>query len=113
MYNSVLILTFLILKQVLRIKSIPTAMYMLHWRLVIMSLTGAILQIHLLKAVQVYRYIIRDSVEEKIEVLKELKSRRFDALFGEPGSTAVETAADMSATGSSRLSQKDFEFLLS
>ncbi len=65
------------------------------------------------KAVQVYRYIIRDSVEEKIEVLKELKSRRFDALFGEPGSTAVETAADMSATGSSRLSQKDFEFLLS
>ncbi|CAN5717430.1 hypothetical protein BH10BDE1_BH10BDE1_03910 [soil metagenome] len=65
------------------------------------------------KAVQVYRYIIRDSVEEKIEVLKELKSRRFDALFGEPGSTAVETAADMSASGTSRLSQKDFEFLLS
>lgn len=65
------------------------------------------------KSVQVYRYIIRDSVEEKIEVLKELKSRRFDALFGEPGSTAVETAADMSANGTSRLSQKDFEFLLS
>lgn len=65
------------------------------------------------KAVQVYRYIIRDSVEEKIEVLKELKSRRFDALFGEPGSTSVETAADMSANGTSRLSQKDFEFLLS
>lgn len=65
------------------------------------------------KSVQVYRYIIRDSVEEKIEVLKELKSRRFDALFGEPGSTSVETAADMQANGTSRLSQKDFEFLLS
>ena len=65
------------------------------------------------KAVQVYRYIIRDSVEEKIEVLKELKSRRFDALFGEPGSTSVETAADMSSNNSSRLTQKDFEFLLS
>lgn len=65
------------------------------------------------KSVQVYRYIIRDSVEEKIEVLKELKSRRFDALFGEPGSTSVETAADMQAQGTSRLSQKDFEFLLS
>lgn len=65
------------------------------------------------KSVQVYRYIIRDSVEEKIEVLKELKSRRFDALFGEPGSTSVETAADMSSNNSSRLSQKDFEFLLS
>lgn len=64
------------------------------------------------KAVQVYRYIIRDSVEEKIEVLKDLKSKRFDALFGEPGSTAVETDADMLQV-SSRLSQKDFEFLLS
>jgi SNF2 family DNA or RNA helicase len=64
------------------------------------------------KAVQVYRYIIRDSVEEKIEVLKDLKSKRFDALFGEPGTTAVETDADMLQV-SSRLSQKDFEFLLS
>ncbi|MDX9731768.1 MAG: C-terminal helicase domain-containing protein, partial [Bdellovibrionales bacterium] len=69
------------------------------------------------KSVQVYRYIIRDSVEEKIEVLKELKSRRFDALFGEPGPTSVETAADVAGDGdqsnSNRLSQKDFEFLLS
>lgn len=64
------------------------------------------------KSVQVYRYIIRDSVEEKIEVLKDLKSKRFDALFGEPGTTAVETDADMLQI-SSRLSQKDFEFLLS
>lgn len=65
------------------------------------------------KSVQVYRYIIQDSVEEKIEVLKELKSRRFDALFGEPGTTSVETAADVAEQGSSRLSQKDFEYLLS
>lgn len=65
------------------------------------------------RAVQVYRYIIQDSVEEKIEVLKELKSRRFDALFGEPGETSIETAADMTNQNSSRLSQKDFEYLLS
>lgn len=63
------------------------------------------------KAVQVYRYIIQDSVEEKIEVLKELKSRRFEALFG-PAGEAIETTADI-GQGSSRLSQKDFEFLLS
>lgn len=65
------------------------------------------------KSVQVYRYIIRDSVEEKIEVLKELKSRRFDALFGEPGDTSIETIADMDGKNASRLSQKDFEYLLS
>ncbi len=59
------------------------------------------------KAVQVYRYIIRDSVEEKIELLKEIKGQRFDALFGgaERESEAVSS--------NSHLTQKDFEFLLS
>lgn len=63
------------------------------------------------KSVQVYRYIIQDSVEEKIELLKELKNKRFDALFGD-GINELETPGDIDRT-TSRLSQKDFEFLLS
>jgi SNF2 family DNA or RNA helicase len=59
------------------------------------------------KAVQVYRYIIRESVEEKIELLKEIKGQRFDALFG-----GAERETEIS-TGASHLTQKDFEFLLS
>jgi SNF2 family DNA or RNA helicase len=59
------------------------------------------------KTVQVYRYIIKDSVEEKIELLKDIKSKRFDALF------AVSEADTELANGSSALTQKDFEFLLS
>lgn len=59
------------------------------------------------RPVQVYRYIIRDSVEEKIELLKEIKGQRFDALFG-----GVERESDAMASSSS-LTQKDFEFLLS
>lgn len=59
------------------------------------------------KAVQVYRYIIRDSVEEKIELLKEIKGQRFDALFG-----GVERESE-AVSSNSHLTQKDFEFLLS
>jgi hypothetical protein len=58
------------------------------------------------ETVQVYRYIIKESVEEKIEVLKEVKSKRFDALF------SVSEGESELEPGSSRLSQKDFEFLL-
>lgn len=65
------------------------------------------------KSVQVYRYIIRDSVEEKIEILKSVKSQRFDALLGTGAGQIAdsESPADLT-TPSSRLSQKDFEFLL-
>lgn len=59
------------------------------------------------KPVQVYRYLIRDSVEEKIESLKSIKSKRFDALLSVP-----ENEADIDQGGNS-LSQEDFEFLLS
>lgn len=57
--------------------------------------------------VQVYRYLIRESVEEKIEILKDIKSKRFDALFADN-----EGEAEIGKGGSS-LSQRDFEYLLS
>jgi superfamily II DNA or RNA helicase len=60
------------------------------------------------KTVQVFRYLIKDSVEEKIEILKDIKSKRFDALF-----TESEAAAELKPSGSSGLSQTDFEYLLS
>lgn len=59
------------------------------------------------KTVQVYRYLIKDSVEEKIEILKDIKAKRFDALF------AVSESESEFHSGSSALSQRDFEFLLS
>ncbi len=59
------------------------------------------------KSVQVYRYIIRESVEEKIELLKEIKGQRFAALF-----SSSENEAELSPTNS-HLTQSDFEYLLS
>ena len=61
------------------------------------------------KTVQVFRYLIKDSVEEKIEILKDIKSKRFDALF-----TSSESTSDFKpGAGGSGLSQSDFEYLLS
>ena len=57
--------------------------------------------------VQVYRYLMEESVEEKIEFLKEKKSSHFNALFQD-----METEKDIKKSSSS-LSQEDFEFLLS
>lgn len=57
--------------------------------------------------VQVVRYIIKESVEEKIEVLKDVKAKRFDALF-----SITEKDSDLGPAGST-LTQRDFEFLLS
>ncbi len=59
------------------------------------------------KPVQVYRYIMSESVEEKIEVLKSRKSSQFNALFSD-----VETAQEIAPGGTLSLSQKDFEYLL-
>jgi hypothetical protein len=57
----------------------------------------------------VYRYLIQDSVEEKIEILKGVKSQRFDALF-----SVDESESDLGGpTGTGSLSQQDFEYLLS
>lgn len=66
------------------------------------------------RKVQIYRYIMKDSVEEKIEVLKTRKNQRFQALFGSAGGDAdfynLETNTPHST--SSKLSREDFEFLV-
>ena len=59
------------------------------------------------KPVQVYRYIMSESVEEKIEILKGRKSAQFNALFSD-----VETAQELGEGGTFTLSMKDFEYLL-
>ena len=59
------------------------------------------------KPVQVYRYIMSESVEEKIEILKGRKSSQFNALFSD-----VETTQELGEGGAFTLSQKDFEYLL-
>ena len=59
------------------------------------------------KPVQVYRYIMSESVEEKIEILKSRKSSQFNALFSD-----VETTQEIAEGGAFSLSQKDFEYLL-
>lgn len=58
------------------------------------------------RSVQIYRYLMAESVEEKIESLKDKKSKLFDDLFACEG--------DIGETGfaNNRLSKKDFEFLL-
>jgi hypothetical protein len=64
------------------------------------------------KPVQVYRYIMSESVEEKIEILKSRKSSQFNALFSdiEGDQDLQQQAAD---GGAFHLTQKDFEYLLS
>lgn len=58
------------------------------------------------KAVQVFRYIMHESLEEKIEVLKDRKDRKFQTLFAN-----TEKDADISA-GNASLSKEDFDMLL-
>lgn len=56
--------------------------------------------------VQVYRLLMKDSVEEKIELLKLKKKSYFDALFSDSESL------DKVLNGSGQLSAEDFKFLL-
>jgi len=58
------------------------------------------------KAVQVFRYIMHESLEEKIELLKVRKDRKFQSLFA-----STESASDIGA-GSGALSKEDFDLLL-
>lgn len=60
------------------------------------------------QTVQVYRYLIKESVEEKIEILKDVKAKRFDALF-----SVNETEGESLGPAGNTLTQRDFEFLLS
>ncbi len=59
-----------------------------------------------LKPVQVYRYLMKESVEEKIEILKERKSSKFNALF-----SSSETSNELNTEGNF-LSQSDFDYLI-
>ncbi|MGE5086104.1 MAG: DEAD/DEAH box helicase [Bacillota bacterium] len=58
------------------------------------------------KAVQVYRYIMHESLEEKIEILKDRKGKKFQSLF-----SSEETATAVSSAGGA-LSKEDFDMLL-
>jgi SNF2 family DNA or RNA helicase len=60
------------------------------------------------KPVQVYRYIMSESVEEKIEILKSRKSSQFNSLF----SDVENVDKELGEGGSLSLSQSDFEYLL-
>jgi SNF2 family DNA or RNA helicase len=58
------------------------------------------------KAVQVYRYIMHESLEEKIETLKIQKNEKFKALFQDFESDVVGLQTQ------GKLSREDFNYLL-
>ncbi len=60
--------------------------------------------------VNVVRFIMRDTVEERIQVLKDLKGQKFSALFE---SEDFNEAAIRNSSGQSFLSKSDFQQLLS
>ncbi|OYZ23131.1 MAG: hypothetical protein B7Y39_06155 [Bdellovibrio sp. 28-41-41] len=65
------------------------------------------------KAVQVFKYIMHESLEEKIEILKERKDMKFQSLFTDresPDGKEKETATF--ASGPRSLSKDDFEQLI-
>ena len=59
------------------------------------------------KPITVYRYLMKESIEEKVEILKERKASKFSALFNE-----TEEASSSPDMGSQRISKEDFEYLL-
>jgi len=59
------------------------------------------------KKVQVYRYLIQESVEEKIETLKKKKFHTFQALLNQ------DQSLDSFKPEKQILTQEDFEYLLS
>jgi SNF2 family DNA or RNA helicase len=63
------------------------------------------------RAVQVCRYIMQESVEEKIEILKERKEKRFASLFSGQNLGEVEAEGELNV-GPARLTKADFEHLL-
>lgn len=58
------------------------------------------------RAVQVFRYIMHESLEEKIELLKIRKDKKFQALFSTP-----EKESEL-GPGTGGLTKEDFDFLL-
>lgn len=59
------------------------------------------------KNVQVYRFIMKDSVEEKIQELKSIKGKAFDALF-----SSIEDHSQVPKTFDGKLSAEDFQYLI-
>ncbi len=59
------------------------------------------------KPITVYRYLMKESIEEKVEVLKERKASKFAALFKETEDQSAPTTE-----GSHRISREDFDYLL-
>ncbi len=65
------------------------------------------------KAVQVFKYIMHESLEEKIEILKERKDMKFQSLFTDRESPeGKEQEAATFANGPRSLSKDDFEQLI-
>lgn len=62
------------------------------------------------KAVQVFKYIMHESLEEKIEILKDRKDQKFQSLFTDD--EQVTEADTKKATGPRSLSKDDFERLI-
>jgi hypothetical protein len=70
------------------------------------------------KAVSVYRLIMKESVEEKVEILKTRKGLLFDQMFGENYSSrenaeSVEMSVGKDSAGGAMLTKQDFDLLLS
>jgi len=63
------------------------------------------------KAVQVFKYIMHESLEEKIEILKSRKDKKFQSLFESPEKESDLSLGD-SGSGGSGLSKDDFDMLL-
>lgn len=64
------------------------------------------------QSVHVYRYIMNNSIEEKIQTLKESKQEAFNMLLSDENGD-VKDGDQSSFSGKSGLTKKDFEFLLS
>lgn len=68
------------------------------------------------KSVNVYRLIMRDTIEEKIQALKKVKKQAFDSLFLDPGT--LERVSDLTGEPTSGvyahtgLTAEDFKYLL-
>tara|TARA_B110001454_G_scaffold218046_1_gene244903 strand:- start:11478 stop:14861 length:3384 start_codon:yes stop_codon:yes gene_type:complete len=65
------------------------------------------------KAVQVFKYIMHESLEEKIEILKDRKDQKFQSLFTDLETTdGKEKETAELASGPRSLSKEDFEQLI-
>ena len=65
------------------------------------------------QSVHVYRYIMNNSIEEKIQTLKESKQEAFNMLLSDENGDVNESSQSSFSGKSGGLTKKDFEFLLS